>query len=147
MTATHLAFIGFAVILAIILAFSFIVLWKILVGDIHLEGLIAETEPADGDAHGKASLSRFQFLIFTFVIAGLFLLLSIEHGTFVEVPGDVLGLMGISGASYVGSKLISDQTKVAIEEKRLKGREHDAEGEPEPNDGQPTRKRRQARLT
>jgi hypothetical protein len=31
----------------------------------------------------KASLSRFQFLLFTFVIAGLFLLLSIEAGTFV----------------------------------------------------------------
>lgn len=54
----------------------------------------------------KASLSRFQFLIFTFVIAGLFLLLSIEAGTFVEIPTNVLGLLGISGGNYLVSKAV-----------------------------------------
>ena len=52
----------------------------------------------------KASMSRFQFLIFTFVIAGLFLLLSIEAGTFVDIPPNVLALLGISGGTYVVSK-------------------------------------------
>jgi hypothetical protein len=72
---------------------------------IGLEGLLAEPAPVDKpDADLKASLSRFQFLIFTFVIAGLYLLLSIEAGTFVDIPTNVLGLLGISGGSYLISK-------------------------------------------
>jgi hypothetical protein len=55
----------------------------------------------------KASLSRFQFLIFTFVIAGLYLLLCIEAGTLIEIPGNVLALLGISGGTYVVSKTVS----------------------------------------
>ena len=36
------------------------------------------------------------------MVAGLFLLLSIEAGTFVDIPTNVLGLIGISSASYLG---------------------------------------------
>jgi hypothetical protein len=61
--------------------------------------------------YGKASLSRFQFLIFTFVIAGLYLLLSIEAGTFVDIPNNVLGLLGISGGSFLVSKGMSTSSK------------------------------------
>jgi hypothetical protein len=42
--------------------------------------------------------------IFTFVVAGLFLLLSIEAGTFVDIPTNVLALLGISGGSYLVAK-------------------------------------------
>ena len=49
------------------------------------------------------------FLLFTFVVAGLFLPLSIETGAFVHVPGDVLGLMGISSGTFVVSKAVSNQ--------------------------------------
>ena len=59
---------------------------------------------ADQDGNPKASLARFQFLLFTFVVAGLFLLLSIEAGTFVEIPNNVLALIGISGGSFLVSK-------------------------------------------
>ncbi len=55
----------------------------------------------------KASLSRFQLLLFTFVIAGLYLILSVEAGDFIEIPQSVLGLLGISGGSYLISKGIS----------------------------------------
>jgi hypothetical protein len=55
---------------------------------------------------GKASLSRFQFLIFTFVIAGLFLMLSIQKGAFVDIPANVLGLLGLSAASYLVSQAV-----------------------------------------
>ncbi|HZF14546.1 MAG TPA: hypothetical protein VE046_01260 [Steroidobacteraceae bacterium] len=58
----------------------------------------------------KASLSRFQFLLFTFVIAGLYLVFCIDTGDFIEIPGSVLALMGISGGSYVVSKGISEET-------------------------------------
>jgi len=95
----NIAIYSFAIISVILLAFAALVLWKIYKDQIDLKGLL--TEPG---ADGKASLSRFQFLIFTFVIAGLFLLLSIEAGTFVDVPTNVLALLGISGGSYLISK-------------------------------------------
>lgn len=105
--AQNLALVGFVVISAILLGFAAMVLWKIYTREIGLEGLLAEPTPADKpDADLKASLSRFQFLIFTFVIAGLYLLLSIEAGTFVDIPGNVLLLLGISCGSYVVSKTV-----------------------------------------
>ncbi len=109
MNASDISLIGFAVVLAIILAFAFVVLWWLITEKISLVGLIAEPDLTRAGDVGKASLSRFQFLIFTFVVAGLFLLLSIEAGTFVEIPANVLGLLGISSGSYVVSKVISKQ--------------------------------------
>lgn len=106
---TPIAMIGFGTIIVIMLGFAAMVLFKIGAGDIKLDGLISE--PVDskqpGSTPGKASLARFQFLLFTFVIAGLFLLLSIEHGAFVEIPETVLGLIGISGGSFLVSKGIN----------------------------------------
>ena len=49
-------------------------------------------------------MSRLQLLLFTFVIAGLYLTLSLEAGYLIEIPNQVLGLLGISAASYVVSK-------------------------------------------
>jgi len=88
MKAPDLALIGFVAIIIIILAFAAVVLWQVWAGTIKLDGLIAELDPARPADYGKASLSRFQFLLFTFVVAGLFLLLSIETGAFIHVPGD-----------------------------------------------------------
>jgi hypothetical protein len=76
-----------------------VVLFKMMSDRIDLTFLLSEP---GGDR--KASLSRFQFFVFTFVIAGLYLLLSIESGQFVEVPNSVLMLLGISGGSYLVSK-------------------------------------------
>lgn len=93
--------IGIAVTV-LILGLAFTVLWKILTDRIDLSELISED--------GKASLSRFQLLVFTFVIAGVYLLLCIESGTFVDIPESVLGLLGISSASYVLAKGISHRS-------------------------------------
>jgi hypothetical protein len=138
MTAQNISLISLAVFSVIVLLFALMVLWKIFTDEISLRGLLAE--PADppvapvADAkvvtdagtpivaakpvvalksqmYGKASLSRFQFLIFTFVIAGLYLLLSIEAGTFVDIPNNVLGLLGISGGSFLVSKGMSTGSK------------------------------------
>ncbi|RAK68596.1 hypothetical protein [Phenylobacterium kunshanense] len=87
-------------ITVVILGLAAVVLWKIFDGTIKLDDLISED--------GKASLSRFQFLIFTFVVAGVFLLLSIESGTFVDLPNNVLVLLGLSSGSYVISKGIAE---------------------------------------
>jgi hypothetical protein len=117
MNAQLISLISLAVFAIIVLLFALMVLWKIYNDEISLRGLLAE--PADApteDArraptYGKASLSRFQFLIFTFVIAGLYLLLSIEAGTFVDIPNNVLGLLGISGGSFLVSKGMSGSQK------------------------------------
>jgi hypothetical protein len=109
MKAPDLALIGFVAIIIIILAFAAVVLWQVWAGTIKLDGLIAELDPARPADYGKASLSRFQCLLFTFVVAGLFLLLSIETGAFIHVPGDVLGLIGISSGTFVVSKAVSNQ--------------------------------------
>ena len=88
------------VISAIILGFASVILYKILNREISLDGIIPES---DGK---KASLSRFQYLVFTFVVAGLYLVLSLESGNFVDIPQSVLVLLGISGGSYLVSKQI-----------------------------------------
>jgi hypothetical protein len=116
MNAQFISLVSLAVFAVIVLLFALMVLWKIFNDEISLRGLLAE--PVDpmasgvrGPAYGKASLARFQFLIFTFVIAGLYLLLSIEAGTFVDIPTNVLGLLGISGGSFLVSKGMSTPSR------------------------------------
>lgn len=104
MTFETIALLFAVVVAVILLGFALIVLWKVWTNKIDLTYLVSETKTELGEAKPKASLSRFQFLIFTFVIAGLFFLLSIEAGTFVDVPESVLGLLGISAGGYVVSK-------------------------------------------
>ena len=90
------------IVTILIAAFALAIIYKMIKGDINLMYLIAG---ADGDA----SLSRFQFLIFTFVIAlGLFLIvLSANPPAFpATIPGGILALLGISGGSYVTSKAV-----------------------------------------
>ena len=108
MTVQNIVVYCFLALITVLLLYALVVLWKIYEGDINLVGLLSES-PAQGQAAAptKASLSRFQFLIFSFVIAGLFLLLSIQAGTFVEIPVNVLGLLGISGGSYLISKAVT----------------------------------------
>jgi hypothetical protein len=88
--------------------FAAVVLAKMYCGPIDLKLLVSE-----GD--GSASMSRFQFLIFTFVIAASYLLLAMAPGaaTLVDVPNGVLGLIGISGGSYVGSKVVQKAAETA----------------------------------
>jgi hypothetical protein len=73
-----------------------VVLWKILQNDIDIRYVIS-------DENGWASLSRFQFLIFTFVIAmSLFYLIAkTEPAGYPKIPPEILGLLGISGGSFV----------------------------------------------
>ncbi len=94
-----------------------LVLREIYSGRIDLSRLISEPT-------GDASMSRFQFLVFTFVIAfSLFLVVvaTLPPGAaaggphFPEVPATVLTLLGISGSSYLVSKGIqfSDPAGIA----------------------------------
>ena len=111
MTAQWISWWGFVAITIILLGFAALVLWKIFWDTHALDGLLSEPPGPNGEI--KASLARFQFLIFTFVIAGLYLLLCIEAGTFIEIPGNVLALLGISGGTFVASKTVTSADQKA----------------------------------
>ena len=90
-----------------------VLLFLIVVGRIDLHRLISESS-------GAASMSRFQFSIFTFVIAmSLFLVtISATPPAFPSVPADILALLGISGGSYVLAKGIQTSGQVAADQRR-----------------------------
>lgn len=74
-----------------------VILWKIATNQIDLQYLIS-------GENRTASLSRFQFLVFTFVIAAGFLYLTVKGAGFPKVDEGVLMLLGISGATYALGK-------------------------------------------
>lgn len=87
--------VGFMAVLASVISY------KMIVGGpngIDLRYLISEE-------NGQASLSRFQFLVFTFVIAMSLLVLTLKGTGFPQIDSSVFGLLGISGGSYVASKI------------------------------------------
>jgi len=80
-----------------------LLIWRMYTNKIDLTQLIS-------DGNGQASLSRFQFLLFTFVIAVGILYLTIKDGAFPVLDQGILVLLGISGASYVVGKSLDNQT-------------------------------------
>ena len=87
--------VGFMAVLASVISY------KMILGGpngIDLRYLISEE-------NGQASLSRFQFLVFTFVIAMGLLVLTLKGTGFPQIDSSVFGLLGISGGSYVASKI------------------------------------------
>jgi len=89
--------IGYA-LLVLTFMFGMVILVEIIRGNIDLSALLSES--------GKgASMSRFQLLIFTFVIALSLFLMVAENGTkFPDIPANVLTLLGISASTYAVSK-------------------------------------------
>lgn len=87
------------------------ILYYVFTGRIDLSGLISEP-------NGEASMSRFQLLIFTFVIAAcLFLIVASKDPRpgFPEIiPQGILVLLGISSSSYLVSKGIQASSKQGL---------------------------------
>jgi hypothetical protein len=88
---------------------AIILLFQIATNKISLRYLIS-------DDRGYASLSRFQFLIFTFVIGMTLFYLVALKGSYPEIPNQILALLGISGGSYVMAKGIQTSRDVGIAE-------------------------------
>ena len=104
------------VLLVFIAGIAAVILYKMWTNQIDLKGLVSEK------GSGKASLSRFQFLLFTFIIGGGYLTLVFKIvltcdpalaivgesvANACRLPGldqNVLVLLGISGAGYLTSK-------------------------------------------
>lgn len=84
-------------LLTILFLFGFLILAAIASGKIDISALLAESG-------GGASMSRFQLLIFTFVIGISFFLVVVVKNDLPEVPKTVLALLGISAGTYGVSK-------------------------------------------
>jgi hypothetical protein len=90
-----------------------LILWKLLTNQIKLDKLISEP-------NGDASLSRFQFLIFTFIVGMGVLVVTLRQSppAFPEIPVGILALLGISAGSYVVAKGIQVQRDTRFEQIR-----------------------------
>ena len=89
-------------LLALIFLLGFAVLVSIANGSIDLSGLLSETTGSKG-----ASMSRFQLLIFTLVIAlSLFLVIISKMAFPPTIPAEILTLLGISSTTYAAGKAI-----------------------------------------
>ena len=88
---------------------ALMILVKIWKGDIDLNYIIS-------DENGWASLSRFQFLVFTFVVAMslFYLVVANTPPKYPVIPKEILALLGISGGSYVLSKGIQNSRDVSM---------------------------------
>jgi hypothetical protein len=89
--------IGYGLAILLFL-FGFVILLGIASGEIVIDTILSESG-------GGASMSRFQLLIFTFVIAlSLFFIVASNPRQFPSVPTDILTLLGISATTYGVSK-------------------------------------------
>jgi len=88
--------IGYGVLI-LVFFYGMVVLLLMASGKIDLTYLL-------GEHGGGASMSRFQLLIFTFVIGLSFFLLVADGKAFPEVSAGVLALLGISATTYGVSK-------------------------------------------
>jgi hypothetical protein len=85
-------------LLIIVFFLGFVILADIFTGKIDLSQLLAEQG-------GGASMSRFQLLVFTFVIGLSFFLIVAGTGKFPStIPPEVMTLLGISATTYGVSK-------------------------------------------
>ncbi len=91
------------VIVILVFFFGLMVLMAMATNKIDLSGLLCEP------TENKASMSRFQLLIFTFVIALslILVILAADKPAFPDIPSGVLLLLGISASTYAVSKGIN----------------------------------------
>lgn len=105
--------IEYALVILLFL-FALLVLVAIASGKIDISELLSESG-------GGASMSRFQLLIFTFVIGLSFFLIVVCECKFPDVPANVLALLGISATTYGVSKGIQASSDQGLQPKGSKG--------------------------
>jgi len=100
---------GFMNVLLAVFGFGFfgimgllctMLLYKMWTNQINLSTLLKE-------ANGDASMSRFQLLIFSLVVAVGVYLYMLKHLALPDVPQSILTLLGISASTYAAGKGIS----------------------------------------
>jgi hypothetical protein len=76
---------------------AFILLLKISRNEIDLSKLLSE-------ANGDASMSRFQLLVFTMIVAFSFFIIVIKTWTLPSISDGILTMLGISASTFAVSK-------------------------------------------
>jgi hypothetical protein len=112
---TRLAVIEGAVLLA---GFFGLVLYKIVVGEISLAGLLDAKLP---DGQQAFSPARLQLLIFTVAVAAHYLhaaYVSPQHDTLPGLPQGVIAALAGSQAVYLGGKALSTFLKPLLKKSR-----------------------------
>jgi hypothetical protein len=87
---------GYALLIFLFIL-SMCVVLDIVRNKIDLSGMLEELS-------GGASMSRFQLLVFTFVIAFSLFVVVASQDKFPEIPNNVLTMLGISASTYAVSK-------------------------------------------
>jgi hypothetical protein len=102
---------------------ALVVVWNLYTGKIDLLKLLS------GD--DSASLSRFQFLVFTFIIGLSYLLIVIKTQAPDKLPdvGNAWALLGISGGSYVLGKGIQMSADTAVDKARIAAQQPQGQGQ------------------
>src|ERR1700722_1249655 len=81
----------------VIFMFALLILIEIANGKIDISSVLTESG-------GGASMSRFQLLIFTLVVALCFVLIVVHTKSFPSIPKEVLKLLGVSATTYAVGK-------------------------------------------
>lgn len=130
-TLVFLEYLAGYTICLLVAIFGLVVIWHMVTGEINLSGLLSESDT------NKASMSRFQLLVFTFVIALSFFLIVISNVKIVQgttrtnssnvpelpdVPSGVLAVLGISASSYAVSKAIQHGAGTGEDDGEQKGK-------------------------
>ncbi|HXS95084.1 MAG TPA: hypothetical protein VN736_10795 [Candidatus Limnocylindrales bacterium] len=102
----HLKVLAAYVALILVFFFGLMILVAMVRGRIDLSKLISEQD-------GTASISRFQLLIFTLVIALSMIFMLASTSSFPELPNQALILLGISASTYGVSKGIQKSAEMA----------------------------------
>lgn len=91
-------------LLALIFLLGFAVIIAIANGSIDISALLCEPGTYANGSKG-ASMSRFQLLVFTLVIALSLFLVTVAHMNFPDnIPAGILTLLGISSTTFAVSK-------------------------------------------
>ena len=88
---------AFYAAIVVTLLYALVVLTAIATGEISLANRLTESG-------GGASMSRFQLLIFTLIIAMCFVLIVVCKCEFPKIPPEVLELLGVSATTFAVSK-------------------------------------------
>ena len=109
-TSAELMEWSFAVFLCLLQVLILWLIWRASSGKpgIDLSRLVSEKD-------GVASLSRFQALLFTFVVVGVYAFKAFKTGTWPEIDTNTLYLLAGSGGTYLASKGIQKNAEAKSE--------------------------------
>jgi hypothetical protein len=98
----------------VLLILALTLAYRIITGSIDVTTLLS-----DG-VSGQASTSRFQLMVFTFMVAFSYLIfllhsLATPGGTMPEIPWSLLALVGVSAATYAAGKKLDETAPPSTE--------------------------------